>query len=94
MPGVNVTTAVRTGPVGTGDIVAGQVFMAGEAERASITAPTLLRSFSDYTTYYGNYQTGNLYAHVKTYFDEGGTRCYVQRVLGSGSATGAITLNA
>ena len=93
MPGVNVTTAVRTGPVGTGDIVAGQVFMAGEAERGSITAPTLLRSFSDYTTYYGNYQTGNLYAHVKTYFDEGGTRCYVQRVLGSGSATGAITLN-
>lgn len=93
MPGVNVTTAVRSGPVGAGDIVAGQVFMVGEAERGPTNEPTLLRSFSDYTTYYGNYKSSNLYAHVKTYFDEGGTRCYVQRVIGSNSAAGSITLN-
>ena len=100
MPGVNVTTAVRTGPVGTGDIVAGQVFLVGETERGPTTAPTLLRSFSDYTTYYGNYDVTtadtskpNLYAHVKTFFDEGGSRCYVQRVAGSGAAAGSIMLN-
>ena len=93
MPGVTVTTAVRTGPVGVGDIVAGQVFMVGETERGSVTEPVLLRSFSDYTKYYGDYQTGNLYSHVKTYFSEGGTRCYVQRILGSGSATGSLTLD-
>lgn len=100
MPGVNVTTAVRTGPVGTGDIVAGQVFLVGETERGPTTAPTLLRSFSDYTTYYGNYDVSsadstksNLYAHVKTFFDEGGSRCYVQRVAGAGAAAGNIVLN-
>ena len=81
MPGVNVTTAVRTGPVGTNNNVAGQVFMVGTAERGSTTEPTLLRSFSDYTTYYGNYQSGNLYSHVKTFFDEGGSRCYVFRAI-------------
>ena len=92
MPGVNVTTAVRSGPVGAGDIVAGQVFMVGEAERGPTDEPTLLRSFSDYTTYYGNYKSSNLYAHVKTYFDEGGTRCYVQRVVGAGAGAGTVNL--
>ena len=81
MPGVNVTTAVRTGPVGTGTNVAGQAFLVGTAERGSTTEPTLLRSFRDYTTYYGKYQSGNLYSHVKMFFDEGGSRCYVFRAV-------------
>ena len=84
MPGVRVSTAVRTGPVGAGDIVAGQFFVVGRAERGPVDAPMLLRSFSDYSTYFGNYASNNLYAHVKTYFDEGGTRCYVQRVVKTG----------
>jgi len=92
MPGVNITTAVRTGPVGTGDIVSGQVFMVGETERGPLDEPTLLRSFSDFTTYYGNYKSGNLYSHVKTFFDEGGSRCQVMRVLGANSAAGQISL--
>ena len=91
MPGINVTTAVRTGPTGNGDIVAGQWFVVGEAERGDITKPTLCRSFSDYVREYGDYQAGNLYQYVKTYFDEGGTRCYVQRVLGASYATAAKT---
>ena len=93
MPGINVTTAVRTGPVGTGDIVAGQWFVVGETERGDLAVPTLCRSFSDYVKYYGDYQAGNLYQYVKTYFDEGGTRCYVQRVLGASSATATKTLD-
>ena len=96
MPGVNVTTAVRTGPVGTNNNVAGQVFMVGTAERGSTTEPTLLRSFSDYTTYYGNYQSGNMYSHVKTFFDEGGSRCYVFRAINydaDDATTSTITLN-
>ena len=93
MPGINVTTAVRTGPVGIGDIIAGQWFVVGETERGDLAAPTLCRSFSDYVKYYGDYQAGNLYQYVKTYFDEGGTRCYVQRVLGASSATATKTLD-
>ncbi len=92
MPGINVTTAVRQGPTGNGDIVAGQWFVVGEAERGDITKPTLCRSFSDYVREYGDYQAGNLYQYVKTYFDEGGTRCYVQRVLGASHATAAKIL--
>jgi len=92
MPGINVTTAVRTGPVGIGDIVAGQWFVAGETERGDLAVPTLCRSFSDYVKYYGDYQAGNLYQYVKTYFDEGGTRCYVQRVLGASSTTATKNL--
>ena len=92
MPGISVTTAVRTGPTGNGDIVAGQWFVVGEAERGDITKPTLCRSFSDYVKFYGDYQAGNLYQYVKTYFDEGGTRCYVQRVLGASHATASKTL--
>ena len=91
MPGINVTTAVRTGPTGNGDIVAGQWFVVGEAERGDITKPTLCRSFSDYVREYGDYQAGNLYQYVKTYFDEGGTRCQVQRVLGASHATATKT---
>lgn len=92
MPGVNITTAVRTGPAGTNDEVASQVFMVGETERGSTDGPILLRSFSEYTTYYGNYKSNSLYAHVKTFFDEGGSRCYVQRVVGDNATAGSIVL--
>jgi hypothetical protein len=71
--------------------VAGQWFVVGEAERGDITKPTLCRSFSDYVREYGDYQAGNLYQYVKTYFDEGGSRCYVQRVLGASYATATKT---
>lgn len=93
MPGVNVTTAVRTGPVGTGDIVAGQFFVVGETERGPIDEPTLIRSFAEYVTYYGDYESDNLYSTVKTYFDEGGTRVYVQRVVGAGASAGTISID-
>jgi len=53
MPGVVVTTAVRSGPAGDGDVEAAQWFAAGESERGPIDGPVLVRSFSEYTTYYG-----------------------------------------
>lgn len=93
MPGVNVTTAVRTGPVGTGDIVAGQLFVVGQTERGPANEPTLIRSFSEYITVYGKYRADSLYPHVKTFFDEGGTRCYVSRAVGASlSAAGSTVL--
>ena len=98
MPGVNVTTAVRTGPVGAGDVVAGQFFVAGVTERGPIDEPLLVRSFAEYVTVYGDYEEGNLYSSVKTYFDEGGSRCYVIRVTdttgvgASAGVAGSLTL--
>jgi len=96
MPGINVTTAVRTGPVGTTDIVSGQAFMIGATERGPVDEPLLLRSFQDYTTYYGNYQANSLYMHAKTFFDEGGSRLYVRRAHAGTAASatvGSLALN-
>lgn len=93
MPGVVVTTAVRTGPSGAGDITAGQLFIAGETERGSITDATLIRSFSEFTTEYGNYVAGNLWPHVKAYFEEGGSRCYVGRTVDATATAGTLAID-
>lgn len=92
MPGVVVTTKVRVGPTGTGEVPAGQFFVVGTAERGSITEPTLLRSMSEYQAYFGEYEVGNLWSYVKTFFEEGGQRCYALRVLDSGALTGDLTI--
>lgn len=92
MPGVVVTTKVRVGPTGTGEVLAAQCFMAGTAERGSIVAPTLLRSMAEYQAFFGVYETGNLWSYVKTFFEEGGQRCYAVRVLKTGSTTGKLVL--
>lgn len=93
MPGVTVTTAVRTGPVNTGDEVVGQVFMCGTAQRGPTDAATLVKSLAEYVTYYGGYVSGNLYADVQTYFEEGGRRAYIYRTVGATPVAGTLTLN-
>lgn len=93
MPGVTVTTAVRTGPSGDGDIEAGQLFIVGETERGTTTDATLVRSFSEYVAEYGNYVAGNIWPHVKAFFEEGGARCYVGRVVGPSATAGTIDID-
>lgn len=92
MPGVVVTTKVRVGPTGTGEVPSGQFFVVGTAERGSITAPTLLRSMSEYQAFFGDYEVGNLWSYVKTFFEEGGQRCYALRVLDSSASAGTLML--
>ena len=48
MPGVNVTTAARSGPSTPLRATSGQLFVAGLAERGSTTDPILLRGMADY----------------------------------------------
>lgn len=93
MPGVVVTTAVRTGPSGAGEVPAAQWFVAGTTERGPTDEPVLVRSMSEYVSYFGDYVSGNLYTHVQTYFEEGGGRAYVYRVTGANASAGYLDLD-
>lgn len=92
MPGVTVSTAVRSGPTAYGEIEAAQAFFAGTAERGPDDEAKLVRSVSEYEFWYGTYESGNLHAHVKTFFEEGGQRAYIARATASAAVAGSITL--
>ena len=94
MPGVVVTTAVRSGPSGVGDIESSQLFIAGELQRGPTDEAKLVRSFSEFKTYYGEYTTSTTaWVPVKTFFEEGGSRVYVARATGAGAAAASGSLD-
>lgn len=92
MPGVVVKSAVHVGPSQNSDVVQAQYFVAGLTERGSVTKAQLVRGMSEYVSLYGGYETGNLYTNLQTFFEEGGERAWVYRVLDSAASTGGITL--
>jgi hypothetical protein len=93
MPGVVVTTAVRSGPTGVGAVESSQMFIAGEFQRGPTDEAKLVRSFSEFKTYYGEYTTSTTaWVPVKTFFENGGSRAYVGRVV-NGGAVAEGTLN-
>ena len=94
MPGVNVTTMTRTGPSAPNIPPSGQVFMAGMAEKGSVTEPVLCRSIADFAAEFGDRTTySELYDNVALYFEEGGGQAWVIRVVGSAATTGTLTLD-
>lgn len=94
MPGVVVNTGVRVGPSGTTTAPASTYFVVGEAERGPTDAPQLVRSMTEYDKYFGGYTaTGVLYQHIQTFFEEGGTRAYVLRVVNSTATAGTFTVD-
>lgn len=94
MPGVVVNTGVRVGPSGTTTAPASTFFVVGEAERGPTDAPQLVRSMTEYDKYFGGYTaSGVLYQHLQTFFEEGGTRAYVLRVLNSTATAGDLDLD-
>lgn len=93
MPGVVVTTAVRTGPTTTNVAPASTFFVAGTAKRGSTTEAKLVTSLADFETLYGGYTaSGTLHQQVQTFFEEGGARAYVGRVAGTGATAASLTL--
>lgn len=93
MPGVNITTMTRTGPVAPNLAPSGQVFMAGMAERGTVTSPVLVRGIADFIVEFGNRTTySHLYDNVATFFEEGGSQAWIVRVVGSGASAGTVTL--
>lgn len=94
MPGVDITTITRTGPVAQNLAPSGQVFMAGMAERGSTTAPVLIRGIADFISKFGQRVSySHLYDNIATFFEEGGSQAYVVRVVGPSATKGTISVN-
>jgi len=93
MPGVTITTAVRTGAVNTGIAPAATFFIAGQTERGIDSEAVLVTSLEDFETKFGVHQTGHYtWYSLKTFFEEGGVQAYVARVATGVNASKALAV--
>lgn len=94
MPGVVVSTSVRTGP--TSDTVreSSQAFFVGLADRGPVDEAVLVQSLAEFEETFGGYVSyAYLHPTVQTFFEEGGTQCYIARVVGSAATTATLDLD-
>ena len=95
MPGVSISTAVRTGPVNTGLAPASTFFLVGETERGTDSVAVAISSISEYVSYFGGYEANKYtYQQARTYFEEGGASLYVARVSASQDNDGVAATKA
>lgn len=67
--------------------------MIGATKKGPIQSPRLLGSFEDFIRIYGGYFKGEFIPHaVRGFFDNGGTRMFMGRVVGSGNSIASLTL--
>lgn len=91
MPGVSVTTGAVAGPRSAARAPSSTYFVAGQAERGPVDGAALVNSLSEFVALFGGRTTyGALYDDLTTYFQEGGSRAYVTRVVGPAATTGAL----
>lgn len=99
MPGVSISTAVRTGPVNTGLAPASTFFIVGETERGTDSVAVAVASLSEYESHFGGYEANKYtYQQIRTFFEEGGSTAYVARASASedndgDAATKALVAN-
>lgn len=92
MPGVTITTGAVAGPSAPTIAPASTYFAVGLAERGATDAAVLCNSFAEFEAEFGTRQSyGALWDDLKTFFEEGGTRAYVARVVGPAATTGALS---
>ena len=95
MPGVSISTAVRTGPVNTGLAPASTFFLVGETERGTDSVAVAISSISEYVSYFGGYEALKYtYQQARTFFEEGGSSLYVSRASASTVNGGAVATKA
>jgi len=93
MPGVVISTAVRTGPSSATVRASSQLFVVGQAERGPSDEAVLVESLADFEYKFGGYlSTSYLHPTIEAFFEEGGTQAYVARVVGAGATTGTLAL--
>jgi hypothetical protein len=91
MPGIQISTAVRTGPSNNTVRETSQAFFVGQAVRGPVDEALLVTSLEDFEMKYGGYTSGSfLHPTVESFFEEGGTRCYIVRCA---NTTGTATAN-
>ena len=94
MPGVTVETITRTGPSAFPTAPSGQFFAVGLAERGATDGPTLIRNLAEFQVFFGQRVSySELYDNVATFFEEGGARAYVTRVVGASATTGYVDVD-
>ena len=94
MPGVVISTAVRTGPSSATVRESSQLFVVGTASKGTTAAAVLIESLEQFENEFGGFlSTSYLHPTVETFFEEGGTRCYVSRAIGAGATTATKVLN-
>jgi phage tail sheath protein FI len=93
MPGVVISTSVRTGPSTATVRESSQLFIVGLTERGPSDEPVLVESLAEFEDIFGGYQSWS-YTHptLETFFEEGGTRAYVARAVGASATVGELTL--
>lgn len=82
--GVTITTSVRTGPTNAQLAATATMFVAGVTERGPDGTSHLVTNISDFEDIFGaQVSDGWVYQTVETFFEEGGARAYVSRVVPS-----------
>jgi hypothetical protein len=90
MPGVVLTTSVVTGPTTITVAPTSTLFIAGVTERGPEGSAFLVQSLADYEEIYGGYVAeGYVHQSLQTFFEEGGSRAYVSRVIDQSNALSA-----
>ncbi len=93
MPGLVISTSVRTGPSSATVRESSQLFVVGQAERGPSDEPVVVESLAEFESIFGGYISGSyLHPTIETFFEEGGTRAYIGRTVGSAAAIGELTL--
>ena len=94
MPGVVISTAVRTGPSVPVINEASQAFFVGLTRRGPSDSAVLVRSLEEFNDVFGAYASWSLlYPTVEMFFEEGGTQCYIARVVGPAADKGTLDLD-
>lgn len=91
MPGVVIRTGATSGPAAPGRSPASTFFVIGQAERGPVDAPVRVNSMAEFARSFGGstaYST--LYDSLRTFFEEGGSRAQVLRVVGEDADAGAL----
>lgn len=90
MAGVVLTTSVVTGPTSLTIAPTSTLFVAGVTTRGPEGEAFLVQSLSDYEDIYGGYTpSGYVHQTIQTFFEEGGSRAYVSRVIDQSAALSA-----
>lgn len=92
MPGVVIRTGATSGPSAPGRSPASTFFVIGQAERGPTDAPVRVSSMAEFVRLFGGptpYST--LYDALRAFFEEGGSRAYVLRIVGPDAAVGSLS---
>lgn len=94
MPGVVVNTAVRSGPATRTSVASSTLFVVGLTERGPSSEARVINSFEEFEATYGGYVSyGYVHPTAQTFFEEGGSRLCVGRVVGPSATTGTLVLD-